>query len=136
MSSLEDAIRRQFSSSVETVLDTPLPGRPATREEREAALGRVLSMVADEQRVLVEDLPLRCSFEPSSMSWAPRDLVAPIVILIERTESCHVCASAEEVQDYFDRRQPWETYDYYCVEINGGRCVCITHDDNILGYGS
>lgn len=136
MSRLKDAVHRRFSSREETVLDTPLPGRTAMWEEREAALGRLLSMVTDEQGVLVEDLPLRCSFGSSSISFALRDLVSSVVILIERTELCHVCINAQEVQDYFDRRQPWETYDYYCVEINGGRCICITHDDNILGYGS
>lgn len=136
MSQLANVVRSRFPCSEETDLDTPLPGRRASSEEREAALKRILLMVADEQRAVVEDVPLRCSFASPSTSLAPRDLVAPVVILIERTGWCQVCASAEDVQDYFDTRKPWETYDYYCLEVNGRRCVCVTHDEEILAYGS
>ena len=136
MSTLEDAVYKRFRFSQEAVLDTPLPGRRATREEREVAVRRLVSMVTDKQRVLVEDVPLRCSFGSFSKSLTPRDLIAPIAMLVERTGLCHVCACADEVQDYFNRRHPWEEYDYYCLEINGGRCVCVTHDDEVQAYGS
>lgn len=136
MSNLEYEVYKKFPLSQEAVLETPLPGRRATREEREVALRRLVSMVTDKQRVLVDEVPLRCSFGSFSKSLVPRDLIAPIALLVEGNGLCHVCASADEVQDYFNRRHPWETYDYYCLEINGGRCVCVTHDDEVQVYGS
>lgn len=135
MRKLADEVRGKFWCSEETVPETPLPGRPATRDEREAALQQLLLMVADEQRALVDDVPLRCSFGPPSGSFSPLDLAGPVVMLIEGTRWCHVCARAQDVHGYFDTRQPWETYDYYCLEVNGNRCVCVTHDGQVMTYG-
>ncbi|HEY0738009.1 MAG TPA: hypothetical protein VGD69_24040 [Herpetosiphonaceae bacterium] len=44
-------------------------------------------------------------------------------------------ATPQQVQDYFERRNPWEDRDYYIFNPEYTWCIAVTHDDIIIVIG-
>jgi hypothetical protein len=39
------------------------------------------------------------------------------------------------VQEFFEKRQPWEVRDYYIFDLTLGWCIAVTHDDEVFIVG-
>ena len=129
---LFECVDQRFHAPTPRSLETPLPGRPSTPQERTSAIARICGLIRDEQHFRVNDTPARVSFNAGIRIRTFERLRAPVVVLVERTSICHTCDDVANLARYFKDKHPWEEYDYYVVEVHGASCVCVTHDDDLV----
>lgn len=116
--------------------DTPMPGRRVPDAEAHDLI------VALEKRFRRKDplripsnLPLACSIigrkDPDYFTTAEFLRLENVLFLLEGA-SLLFEASSKDVNEYFQRREPWEEYDICVFDRTLAWCVGMTHNGDVV----